>query len=261
MSIETICDKQFANGQVLAVRINGKLIEITDTFLPYETKNASVSGYNLAEIGPSFGDRTERWMIGVSTMSGCPVRCGFCATSAFSFRPRLLTADEIVEQVEFITGLNSEVDPCTCKEFKINYTRMGEPFLNIANVRSAIQRIARKWPSTHHYVSTIGLKGSDFSWIEGPITLQLSLHSLEESRRRKLIPHSRLMSIQELGMIRTRSNLKTTINLTLVNEADFDVDELRKYFDPEHFFIKLSPINPNDASDHLGSGIIVAPLM
>jgi hypothetical protein len=52
------------------------------------------------------------------------------------------------------------------------------------------------------------------------------------------------MSIEELGQIRTKSNLKTTINLTLVDESDFDADKLEKYFDKEHFFVKLSPINP-----------------
>ena len=66
------------------------------------------------------------------------------------------------------------------------------------------------------------------------------------------------MSIEELGQIRTKSNLKTTINLTLVDESDFDADTLEKYFDKEHFFVKLSPINPNNISEknNLGNGII-----
>ncbi|WP_240054526.1 hypothetical protein [Bacteroides uniformis] len=66
------------------------------------------------------------------------------------------------------------------------------------------------------------------------------------------------MSIEELGQIRTESNLKTTINLTLVDESDFDADKLEKYFDKKHFFVKLSPINPNNISEKnkLGNGII-----
>ncbi len=43
---------------------------------------------------------------------------------------------------------------------------MGEPFLNIEEVKRAIQMIENRWPGTHHYVSTVGLKGSDFSWIQ-----------------------------------------------------------------------------------------------
>lgn len=66
------------------------------------------------------------------------------------------------------------------------------------------------------------------------------------------------MSLEELGYIRTKSNLKTTINLTLVNEEDFDAEKLKKYFDKDYFFVKLSPINPNNISEknHLGDGII-----
>ena len=62
------------------------------------------------------------------------------------------------------------------------------------------------------------------------------------------------MSIEELGQIRTKSNLKTTINMTLVNTDDFDAEKLRKYFDPQYFFVKLSPINPNEVSEKNGCG-------
>ena len=49
------------------------------------------------------------------------------------------------------------------------------------------------------------------------------------------------MSIEELGQIRTESNLKTTINLTLVDESDFDADKLEKYFDKKHFLCEVVP--------------------
>ena len=43
----------------------------------------------------------------------------------------------------------------------------------------------------------------------------------------ELIPINNLMTIEELGQIRTRSNQKTTVNLTLVDEKDFDIEKLR----------------------------------
>lgn len=203
------------------------------------------------------GDRTERWMIGVSTMSGCPVRCKFCATGNMK-RYRNLTADEIVAQVEFAISHAGGADPAKAKEFKINYTRMGEPFLNIEAVKEAIRIITEKYPNTHHYVSTIGIKGSDFSFIKDNITLQISLHSFDDEKRNWLIPYKNKMTIQELGQIRTKSNLKTTINLTLVDTSDFDAEKLKEWFDKEHFFVKLSPINVNNISEknHLGNGVI-----
>lgn len=248
--------KKFKNGIVYALALgDGRLIETTDTFLPFYTKDAIGRKQNKLD-NSNLGDRTERWMIGVSTMSGCPVHCKFCATGNMKGW-RNLTADEIVSQVMFAIE-QAGADPNEAKEFKINYTRMGEPFLNIENVKEAIRRITEIYPHTHHYVSTIGVKDSDFSFVKGNVTLQISLHSFDETHRDWLIPFKKKMSIEELGQIRTESNLKTTINLTLVEESDFDADKLRQYFDPQHFFVKLSPINPNEVSDgnNLGKGII-----
>ena len=249
--------KSFTNGTVYALKTNdGFPIEVTDTFLPFYTKNA-IGRHQNTLSDSNMGDRSERWMIGVSCMSGCPVRCKFCATGKLK-KYRNLTTSEIVDQVEFIIQNNKQFDFSNAFEHKINYTRMGEPFLNINSVKEAIQIIDEKYPGTHHYISTIGVRNSDFSWIKDNVTLQISLHSLDENRRNELIPFKNKMSIEELGQIRTNSNLKTTINLTLVDEKDFDINELKKYFDPRYFFIKLSPINPNAISiqNELGSGII-----
>ena len=249
--------KKFLNGIVYALKTeDGYPIEVTDTFLPYYTKDAIGRKQNNL-INYELGSRSERFMIGVSCMSGCPVGCKFCATGQLR-KFRNLTAKEIVEQVDFILNKNKDVDPTKSKEFKINYTRMGEPFLNINEVKKAIGIINERFPNAHHYISTIGIKGSDFSWIKGNITLQISLHSLIEERRNWLIPFKNKLSIEELEQIRTQSNLKTTLNLTLVDEKDFDIDVLKKNFDKDYFFIKLSPINVNRISEenNMGEGII-----
>lgn len=248
--------KDFKNGVVYAIELKDKmLIETTDTFLPFYTKDAIGRKQNLLE-NYELSDRSERWMIGVSVMSGCPVRCKFCATGQMK-KWRNLTSEEIVNQVRFVVSKHN-TNPNDSKEFKINYTRMGEPFLNIENVKKAIIEISKMYPNTHHYISTIGVKNSDFSFIKDNITLQISLHSLDEEKRNWLIPYKNKMSISELGKIRTLSNLKTTINLTLVDEIDFDIEKLKENFNKENFFIKISPINPNVISEknHLGAGII-----
>lgn len=252
-----VSSKSFTNGSVYCLRTeDGYLIETTDTFLPYYTKDAINRNSNYLE-DLNIGSRAERWMIGVSTMSGCPVHCKFCATGTMK-KWRNLTDSEISDQVEFILSKHPDLDFKSSQEHKINYTRMGEPFLNINNVRSAINIIESKYPRTHHYISTIGIKDSDFSWIKDNITLQISLHSLEDSRRNNLIPYKNKMTIEELGKIRVNSELKITINMTLVDDKDFDIEKLLTYFDKDYFFIKLSPINPNSVSEsnNLGEGVI-----
>jgi 23S rRNA (adenine2503-C2)-methyltransferase len=250
--------KSFANGHVYLLETDtGHKVETTDTFLPYYTKDCINENSNKLKAD-DLGSRFERWMVGVSTMSGCPVGCKFCATGQMD-KVRLLSAQEIVDQVEFVINKNA-LRPSDAKEFKINYTRMGEPFLNIEAVRAAVEIITAKYPNTHHYISTIGVQGSDFSWIKDNITLQLSVHSLDNARRKELIPVPYTLSLEELGAIRTDSKLLTTINLTLVDEKDFDIVKLTKLFDPKYFFIKLSPINTNAVStkNGLGDGVIVS---
>lgn len=229
-------------------------LEVTDTFLPYYTKDAIGNNQNLLQDG-NLGSRSERWMVGVSTMSGCPVRCKFCATGNLR-KTKLLTTQEIVSQVDFI--INNNLDIKNSKEFKINYTRMGEPFLNIKNVREAIKILDSKYSNIHHYISTIGIKGSDFSWIKGNITLQFSIHSFNEEYRDWLIPYRKKMTLEEISKVRTNSNLKTTLNMTIVRPEDFDINELNRLFDKEHFFIKISPINKNDfaSNNNISSGVI-----
>lgn len=249
--------KKFNNGVVYALELeDGYLIETTDTFLPYYTKDAIGRHQNLLD-DYEVSDRSERWMVGVSVMSGCPVKCKFCATGQMK-KWRNLTAYEIVQQVEFVIQQNPDYNPKNSKEFKVNYTRMGECGLNLNNVLESINILSVKYPNVHHYVSTIGIKDCDFSWVKDNITLQVSLHATDEKSRNWLIPYKNKMTIEELGQIRTRSYLKTTINLTLVKEDDFDIDVLKKYFDKNYFFIKISPINPNNNSlkYDLGDGII-----
>lgn len=257
--LREVKSKSFANGKVYVLCTqDGYPIETTDTFLPYYTKNCINEHINELK-DYKLGSRNARWMIGVSCMSGCVVGCRFCATAMLK-KCRNLTSEEIVEQVKFILKKNPEIKTEECKEFKINYTRMGEPALNWESLQEAIKEIDKLLPNTcvHHYISTIGVKGTDFSWIKDNITLQISLHSLDEKRRDELIPFKNKMTIEELGQIRTQSNLKTTVNMTLVDVEDFDIEELKKYFDPQYFFIKVSPINPNPVSEknNMGDGVI-----
>lgn len=250
------CYKTFANGSVHLLHTEeGYPIETTDTFLPFYTKDAIGIKQNALQ-STDLGSRAERWMVGVSTMSGCPVQCKFCATGKLK-RWKNLTAEEMVGQVDFIIRKNS-LNPSEALEFKINWTRMGEPFLNIDNVRKAMDILTQRYPKTHHYISTIGLRGSDFSWIEENITLQFSVHSFTEKYRDWLIPISKKLTLKEMGQVRTKSNLKTTLNLTLARVEDFNIDLLKEWFDPNYFFIKLSPINTNDISDanNLKTGVI-----
>jgi len=257
--LKEIQKKDFANGSVYLLNTeDGYPIEVTDTFLPYYTKDAIGNKQNKLE-DYNLGNRKDRWMVGVSTMSGCPVRCKFCATGSLR-KTKLLSVAEIVQQVEFIFEKIWWRLPKHSKEFKINYTRMGEPFLNIENVKEAIKILDRRYgeDNIHHYISTIGIEDSDFSWIKDNITLQFSIHSFDEEYRDWLIPYRKKMKLEDIGKVETESNLKTTLNMTIVREEDFNINELKRIFDKDKFFVKISPINPNDIAEknNINSGVI-----
>lgn len=258
-TLKEIKKKEFANGTVYMFETyDGYPIEVTDTFLPYYTKDAIGNQQNKLK-SYDLGSRKDRWMIGVSVMSGCPVGCKFCATGKLK-KVRNLHPEEIFEQVLFMIEKHPEIYPDESKEFKINYTRMGEPFLNIDNVRKAMMEIDSYLYETnvHHYISTIGIKGADYSWIKDNITLQFSVHSFDEEYRNWLIPFKNKIVLEEMGKVRTKSNLKTTLNLTMARKEDFDIVKMKEYFPKEDFFVKISPINENDISEKndMGSGII-----
>jgi len=126
--------------------------------------------------------RAGRRSICISSQSGCPLTCTFCATGQMRFA-RNLTASEIVEQALHFRRVEP-VDHCV-------FMGMGEPMLNLDNVLEACERLPDVG-ITHRRtaISTVG-------WIPGierlaeqemPLRLALSLHAADEALRSELMP-------------------------------------------------------------------------
>src|SRR3954468_5334007 len=127
--------------------------------------------------------RDGRRSLCLSSQSGCPLTCTFCATGAMTFG-RNLTASEILDQALHFRRL-TRVDHAV-------FMGMGEPMLNLDEVLAA----ARRLPAvgiTHRRttVSTVG-------WLPGlrrfvdevnePIRLALSLHAPDDELRSRIMP-------------------------------------------------------------------------
>lgn len=251
--------KQFGNGFVYALLTKqDKLVETTDTYLPYYTINA-VGRRTNSLITPEFATRADRWMIGISVSSGCPVGCKFCATGNKFYAH--LTAEEMLEQVEFIVGKNPGFDPLKSKEFKILFTRMGEPALNYQEVNRAVEMIKEKYPNAVIGLSTIGVANPAIeTWLGlskkyRDIQMQFSIHTTSEEERNELIP---LKNKLDYGQIRDfaarwmkvpNNKRKISLNFTILVENEFSMEKIERYFPKEHFFIKLSPLNENKVTE------------
>jgi adenine C2-methylase RlmN of 23S rRNA A2503 and tRNA A37 len=255
MKMIIINKKQFGNGNVYALKTSSnKVVETTDTYLPFYTKNAVGRRENTL-ISSNYGSRTERWMIGISTMSGCPIGCKFCAAGG-KFHGNL-EAREMLEQVEFVLSLNPSYLPQNSKEFRILMTRMGEPALNYQEVSKAIELIKEKFQFAEIAISTIGIKNPALEqWLQlseryPEIHLQFSVHSTSQDYRDWLIPAKNKLTFQEIREFGERwmqiknNKRKISLNFTLVEGSEFSIEKIEKYFPKEHFFIKLSPVNEN----------------
>jgi len=142
--------------------------------------------------------RDGRRSVCVSSQSGCPLTCTFCATGRMAFG-RNLTPWEIVDQVLHFRRAE-RVD-------HVVFMGMGEPFMNVENVLAA----ARRLPDTGvtHRRTTISTVG----WVPGltrfvedvtePIRLALSLHAADPRLRSELMPvNDRYPSEEVLALCR-----------------------------------------------------------
>jgi len=130
--------------------------------------------------------RDGRRSICLSSQSGCPLTCTFCATGQMRFA-RNLTAGEIVDQALHFRRLQGDATPIS----NCVFMGMGEPMLNLDNVLAACERLPDLGIGHRHIaISTVG-------WIPGierlaeqrlPLRLALSLHAADEALRSELMP-------------------------------------------------------------------------
>jgi 23S rRNA (adenine2503-C2)-methyltransferase len=193
--------------------------------------------------------RDGRRSLCLSSQSGCPLTCSFCATGQMRFG-RNLTASEILDQALHFRRLGP-VDHAV-------FMGMGEPMMNLDAVLGACERLPDLGISHRHTaISTVG-------WIPGinrlaqtpmPIRLALSLHAADESLRSELMPVNDRYALSEvLAACRAHYEHKHRmifveyVMLAGVNDSYLQARQLADVLDPRIFKVNLIPFNPTDAS-------------
>jgi 23S rRNA (adenine2503-C2)-methyltransferase len=190
--------------------------------------------------------RDGRRSVCLSSQSGCPLTCTFCATGSMRFR-RNLTASEILDQALHFRRLD-QVDHCV-------FMGMGEPMLNVDAVLAA----ARRLPDlgiTHRRttISTVGwLPGLRrfVDEVEEPIRLALSLHAAEPALRSELMPVNDRYPLEDVLAecsryfeLRRRKVFVEYVMLAGVNDRVEQARALADLLDPKVFKVNLIPYNP-----------------
>ena len=193
--------------------------------------------------------RDGRRSLCVSSQSGCPLTCTFCATGQMRFG-RNLSASEIVDQALHFRRVEA-VDHCV-------FMGMGEPMLNLEPVVGA----ARRLPAlgiTHRRttISTVGwLPGLRrfVDEVEEPIRLALSLHAPTDELRSELMPVNVRYPLEDvLGECRRYFELRHRkvfveyVLLAGVNDRVEQARALAELLDPAIFKVNLIPYNPTGA--------------
>jgi 23S rRNA (adenine2503-C2)-methyltransferase len=190
----------------------------------------------------------------LSSQSGCPLTCTFCATGQMKFG-RNLTASEILDQALHFRRM-TEVDHCV-------FMGMGEPMMNLDNVLAACRRLPDLGiTSRRTAISTVG-------WIPGilrladsplPLRLALSLHAPEDELRSQIMPVNErypleqvLEACEEFYEAKRRKIFVEYVMLAGVNDRYEQALALGDLLDGRIYKVNLIPYNPT-GSVYEGSG-------
>jgi 23S rRNA (adenine2503-C2)-methyltransferase len=199
--------------------------------------------------------RDGRRSLCLSSQSGCPLTCTFCATGRMKFG-RNLTASEILDQALHFR----RTEPINHAVFM----GMGEPLMNLDNVLAACERLPEIGIAhSNTGISTVGwLPGIVRMAEEGPpVRLALSLHAPEDALRSELMPVNERHPLREVldaclrwHERRRRQVFIEYLMLDGVNDRFEQALQLAALLEPRHAFkVNLIPYNPTDAP-YKGSG-------
>jgi 23S rRNA (adenine2503-C2)-methyltransferase len=192
--------------------------------------------------------RDGRRSLCLSSQSGCPLTCCFCATGQMRFG-RNLTASEILDQALHFRRIGP-VDHAV-------FMGMGEPMMNLDSVLEACRRLP-ELGITHRRtaISTVG-------WIPGierltedpmPIRLALSLHAADEALRSELMPVNDRYPLSDVLRAceahyerKHRMVFVEYVMLAGVNDSHAQAAQLADVLDPRVFKVNLIPFNPTDS--------------
>ncbi|HYH60133.1 MAG TPA: 23S rRNA (adenine(2503)-C(2))-methyltransferase RlmN [Thermoleophilaceae bacterium] len=193
--------------------------------------------------------RDGRRSLCLSSQSGCPLTCTFCATGQMKFG-RNLTASEILDQALHFRRAEA-VDHAV-------FMGMGEPLMNLDSVLAACERLPDVGIATSNTaVSTVGwIPGIERMAHEGPpIRLALSLHAPEDALRSELMPVNDryplgdvLEACRAWHAARRRQVFVEYLMLAGVNDRYEQALALTALLEPRKAFkVNLIPYNPTEA--------------
>ena len=189
--------------------------------------------------------RDGRRSLCLSSQSGCPLTCTFCATGQMRFGRNLSVAEILDQALHFRRA--ERVDHAV-------FMGMGEPMMNLRAVLAACERLPDLGIAHRRTaISTVG-------WIPGidalaqsplPIRLALSLHAADDALRSRIMPVNErypvadvLAACRRFHERRRRPVFVEYVMLKGVNDRYEQALQLARLLDRKVFKVNLIPYNP-----------------
>ena len=195
-------------------------------------------------------DKTGRHTACLSSQVGCPLACAFCKTGKLGYARNLKT-NEIIEQ---FYHLQKNI---TTKIENIVFMGMGEPLLNIKEVKKAINILSHpkglNLSKRRITVSTAGIIDGiyELSNDETPPRLAVSLTTADPTLRLSLMPIEKSNPLPRLKEAIKYFNQKTgkrvTLEMALIHDVNTEKNMLEKivvFSEGLNVLINLIPWNP-----------------
>ncbi|MFL5975202.1 MAG: 23S rRNA (adenine(2503)-C(2))-methyltransferase RlmN [Solirubrobacterales bacterium] len=192
--------------------------------------------------------RDGRTSLCLSSQSGCPLTCTFCATGAMKFGRNLKTSEILDQALHF-----RRIQPVDHAVFM----GMGEPMMNLDAVLGACERLPDLGITNRRTaISTVG-------WVPGierlarsdaRVRLALSLHAPEDALRSELMPVNDRYPLDDVLAAclewHERKRMPVFVEYLMlggINDRYEQAIALAELLDPRAFKVNLIPYNPTDA--------------
>lgn len=170
----------------------------------------------------------------LSTQSGCPLKCVFCASGQGEFRGNL-SSGEILEQLLRLQLLASERQKYITH---LVFMGMGEPLLNYENTLAAIKTIHSPdgfgMSARRITVSTVGIPEGIVRLASEnlPLNLAVSLHSADRKKRESLIPIAKSVDLEHVisaaGTYFRKTGREITLEYIMIPGVNMDSEDAGK---------------------------------
>lgn len=247
------------------------LSKFTDPIIQISQDGCVKFGFRLVDghlIESVLIPEPDRNTLCISSQVGCAMGCTFCQTATMGF-VRNLTRAEIVGQVcyvrDYLLSLSTNERIGPDRVTNLVFMGMGEPLNNLANVIASIHILTEPkgldLAARKITVSTCGIvpKMNELGG-ERTINLAISLHSVRDDVREKLMPVNRKYPVSDLlaacknfPMPRRKRIMFEYTLLQGINDSDQDAMELARALRDIPCKINLLPYNSSPGLGYEGS--------